>query len=137
MYWERSWRKVKSSRKYSLILFRPYTGRTHQLRVAAKAMGIALLGDPIYKDGQDDIVATRTYLHASGISIPSIDGEAEINIWNPPLQFESLAGKSELDSALRTLMQNHCDIPQLLDAMHERTRLKIENVHILKIPSNK
>eukprot|EP00537_Pseudo-nitzschia_pungens_P005748 CAMPEP_0172377210 /NCGR_PEP_ID=MMETSP1060-20121228/68782_2 /TAXON_ID=37318 /ORGANISM="Pseudo-nitzschia pungens, Strain cf. cingulata" /LENGTH=388 /DNA_ID=CAMNT_0013104879 /DNA_START=1 /DNA_END=1170 /DNA_ORIENTATION=- len=35
----------------TVVMFRPYTGRTHQLRVAAKAMGIPLLGDPIYKDG--------------------------------------------------------------------------------------
>lgn len=107
-------------RKYSLILFRPYTGRTHQLRVAAKAMGIALLGDPIYKDGQEDIVPTRTYLHASGISIPSMDGEAEINLWNPPAQFESLVGEIELHSVLSTLMHKHCDIPGLLNALQDQ-----------------
>ncbi|CAJ1945118.1 unnamed protein product [Cylindrotheca closterium] len=104
-----------STRKFTCILFRPFTGRTHQLRVAAKSVGLALLGDPIYKDGQDDIVSERTYLHASGISIPSIAGEAEVNLWNPP-PFESLAGKSELDSVLSVLMQKHCDLPNLLDA---------------------
>ena len=32
----------------TLILFRPYTGRTHQLRVTAKSVGLPLAGDPIY-----------------------------------------------------------------------------------------
>lgn len=114
-----------TTRKYTCILFRPFTGRTHQLRVAAKSMGIALLGDPIYKDGKDDIVSERTYLHASGISIPTLDSEPEINLWNPP-PFESLAGKSELDNVLSTLMHKHCDLTNLLEAARPRLN-KIES----------
>ena len=80
----------------TVAMFRPYTGKTHQLRVAAKAMGIPLLGDPIYKDGSgcksnnsDDLLpaATRTMLHASGIHIPEFLDQAEINVWCPPTFF--------------------------------------------------
>jgi len=85
----------------TVAMFRPYTGRTHQLRVAAKAMGIPLLGDPIYKDGGggksnngDDveITATRTMLHASGIHIPEFLDQAAINVWCPPTFFHDDEG---------------------------------------------
>lgn len=80
----------------TVAMFRPYTGKTHQLRVAAKAMGIPLQGDPIYKDGGgsksssgEDTVSTttRTMLHASGIHIPEFLDQAEINVWCPPTFF--------------------------------------------------
>jgi 23S rRNA-/tRNA-specific pseudouridylate synthase len=80
----------------TVAMFRPYTGKTHQLRVAAKAMGIPLLGDPIYKDGggsksgsdEDTVSATsRTMLHASGIHIPEFLDQAEINVWCSPTFF--------------------------------------------------
>ena len=54
------------SKVKTVAMFRPYTGRTHQLRVAAKAMGIPLLGDPIYKDGGVD--KNNTGLAASSSS---------------------------------------------------------------------
>lgn len=75
--------------KYTCILFRPFTGRTHQLRVAAKAMGVALLGDPIYKDGQvfESGHVSRTFLHATGIAIPALGGEDDLNLWYPPTFF--------------------------------------------------
>lgn len=41
-------------------LVKPYTGKTHQVRVALKSVGAALLGDELYKGGQAD----RLYLHA-------------------------------------------------------------------------
>lgn len=45
---------------YRAFLFRPLTGRTHQLRVAAKSLGSPLMGDAKYKGEKSD----RTYLHA-------------------------------------------------------------------------
>jgi 23S rRNA-/tRNA-specific pseudouridylate synthase len=83
----------------TVAMFRPFTGKTHQIRVAAKAMGIPLLGDPIYKDGEykkttgvpamathddeeetddiqdldSEIQSNRTMLHASGIHIPAMN----------------------------------------------------------------
>ncbi|WP_016955946.1 pseudouridine synthase [Catenovulum agarivorans] len=43
-----------------LYLLRPYSGKTHQLRVALKSIGVAILGDDIYKGD----AAERLYLHA-------------------------------------------------------------------------
>jgi len=75
----------------TVIMFRPITGKTHQLRVAAKSMGIPILGDPIYKDGRSrngkndgHNMETRTMLHASGLHIPKFLDHDEINIWCPP-----------------------------------------------------
>jgi 23S rRNA-/tRNA-specific pseudouridylate synthase len=131
----------------TVAMFRPYTGKTHQLRVAAKAMGIPLLGDPIYKDGggsksssgEDTVSATtRTMLHASGIHIPEFLDQAEINVWCPPTFFhdgddgedmgipeEIHSGDSTrsvllsdlLDLGVEKLMTKNCDMPGILETM--------------------
>lgn len=104
------------------LLFRPYTGRTHQLRVAAKSVGMPLLGDPIYKDGSDSTTLTaRTCLHASAIHVDLDDGP--ITIWSPP-PFHHLwkgkEGKEEFDAFLVHLMRKHCDCDPLLAEMKGR-----------------
>ena len=43
-----------------LLVLRPYTGKTHQLRVALKALGAPIIGDTRY----GGIDADRLYLHA-------------------------------------------------------------------------
>ncbi len=131
----------------TVAMFRPYTGRTHQLRVAAKAMGIPLLGDPIYKDGGDgsksnggdDTVSTdtRTMLHASGIHIPEFLDQEEINIWCPPTFYHDGGNGSvgtieeveigdsakkvllsdSLNTAVEKLMTKNCDVPGILERM--------------------
>lgn len=58
-------------------IFRPLTGKTHQLRVASKSLGAALLGDEVY-GGED---ADRMYLHSIAVRIPSLwEG------FGPPIQ---------------------------------------------------
>lgn len=73
-----SWRLLRShdnpaiTRFYSyavepgerLYLLRPYSGKTHQIRVALKSLGVPLLGDTRY----GGIKADRGYLHAWGLS---------------------------------------------------------------------
>jgi len=44
-------------------LVKPYTGKTHQVRVALKSVGAPLLGDELYKGDSAD----RLYLHAYGL----------------------------------------------------------------------
>ncbi len=46
-----------------IYLLKPYTGRTHQLRVALKSLGTPILGDKLYGAQEND----RTYLHAYGL----------------------------------------------------------------------
>ena len=64
-------------------LVKPYTGKTHQVRVALKSVGAALLGDELYKGDSAD----RLYLHAYALRfqwegqwielvLPPTEGEA-------------------------------------------------------------
>ena len=46
-----------------LCLLKPKTGKTHQLRVALKSLGAAIVGDELYGGKQND----RMYLHAYAI----------------------------------------------------------------------
>ncbi|BFM16074.1 TIGR01621 family pseudouridine synthase [Maricurvus nonylphenolicus] len=46
-----------------LFLLRPRTGKTHQIRVALKSLGSAILGDSLYAGDSAD----RGYLHAYGL----------------------------------------------------------------------
>lgn len=61
------WRKLATRGPLTLVEFRPETGRTHQIRIHALAgLGAALLGDPVYGDGQG---APRTMLHARALTV--------------------------------------------------------------------
>lgn len=53
--------EIESSGIFTLILARPHTGRTHQIRAHLNALGFPILGDPIY--GSKDEFA-REYLEA-------------------------------------------------------------------------
>jgi tRNA pseudouridine32 synthase/23S rRNA pseudouridine746 synthase len=62
------WRVLAERGDRTLVEFLPETGRTHQLRVhAASGLGVPLLGDPVYGDGQ---AAPRTMLHAAALEVP-------------------------------------------------------------------
>lgn len=47
-----------------LFLLRPFTGKTHQLRVAMKSLGSPIVGDVMYGDAQQSADHDRAYLHA-------------------------------------------------------------------------
>ena len=50
----------------TLVVFRPETGRTHQLRVhAASGLGMPIAGDPVYGDGKGPML-----LHAATLTLP-------------------------------------------------------------------
>ncbi|UCH81031.1 MAG: TIGR01621 family pseudouridine synthase [Nitrospiraceae bacterium] len=50
-----------------LYLLRPYTGKTHQLRVAMKSLGAPVLGDCIYAKKEMCRECDRGYLHSYGL----------------------------------------------------------------------
>ena len=97
------------------ILFRPYTGRTHQLRVAAKSVGLPLAGDPIYSDGSETNKELRTCLHASAIHLDLDDGA--ITMWCPPPfhhLWKDTKGNEGFNATVTQLMQKHCDCHPVL-----------------------
>jgi len=60
---------VPSSRPgLRMYIVRPLTGRTHQIRVAMKSIGVPILGDIRYADKGLAEKEDRTYLHAATIS---------------------------------------------------------------------
>lgn len=82
------WRTLDTRDGLTLVEFRPETGRTHQIRVhAAEGLGAALLGDPIYGNGEG---AARTMLHAAGLTVPRA-GKAPVEAAAPlPPDFAAL-----------------------------------------------
>lgn len=62
-----------------LFLCKPYTGKTHQIRVALNSLGSSILGDPIYNTKSK---ADRGYLHAYAIRFALND--AHFSFISPP-----------------------------------------------------
>jgi len=56
-----------------LLLCRPTTGQTHQIRVALKSVGAPIIGDPLYHERVEP-APDRGYLHAWQLKF-SLDGE--------------------------------------------------------------
>ena len=54
------------------FVLRPLTGRTHQLRVALKALGAPVLGDALYADAAEAALEQRAYLHAAALRLPPL-----------------------------------------------------------------
>lgn len=50
---------------FRAFLLRPYTGKTHQLRVALKSQGAPIIGDTLYGANSSD----RVYLHAYALAL--------------------------------------------------------------------
>lgn len=60
---------IKYFKRASLVLAKPITGRTHQLRVHFSSLGHPILGDPLYGGQKRDLPkAPRLMLHAAKIS---------------------------------------------------------------------
>ena len=119
----------------TMILFRPYTGKTHQLRVAAKCIGLPIMGDPLYSDAIEARMCERAYLHAIAIHL-NIHGE-DIAIWNPPMDWFNVIKEEDDDDInddnrnnndperiMYSLFQKYCDNELILDAMSKYNKKK-------------
>ncbi|MGH7240015.1 MAG: RluA family pseudouridine synthase [Candidatus Saccharimonadales bacterium] len=58
----------------TLLLLRPQTGRTHQLRVHLQAIGHPIVGDTLYGGAKAD----RLYLHAASLELTLPNGQRKI-----------------------------------------------------------
>lgn len=79
----------------SLILFKPHTGRTHQLRVHAASLGSPILGDTLYSRAPANL---PLMLHAWKLRI-TLPGEREPRLFCAPVPQRFYAA---LDLAYRT-----------------------------------
>ena len=73
---ETQFKVLKRYQASALIEARPKTGRTHQIRVHAYALGHPLLGDLLYGAEETNVI-TRTALHAYSLTV-HIDGESRM-----------------------------------------------------------
>lgn len=77
------WQVLGQQEGKALVLFRPETGRTHQLRVhAAAGIGIPISGDPVYGDGRGPMLLHALSLRIERGTKPAIEARAP-----PPLSF--------------------------------------------------
>jgi 23S rRNA pseudouridine1911/1915/1917 synthase len=75
---------IKTWGSHSLLLLRPKTGRTHQLRVHLKFLGHPIIGDDLY--GKKDFLFPNAslMLHAKSLAI-TLPGESEARLFTSPL----------------------------------------------------
>jgi 23S rRNA pseudouridine1911/1915/1917 synthase len=90
--WTRQLGTGRGASRYSFLVLRPRTGRTHQLRVHLKYLGCPILGDPLYGKADKHFPDASLMLHAAvlAINIPcSIPGhpliKSERRIFRAPL----------------------------------------------------
>jgi 23S rRNA pseudouridine1911/1915/1917 synthase len=63
------YRLVRAWDGYALLLLRPRTGRTHQLRVHLRYLGCPILGDPLYGNKDPNFPGATLMLHAKALSL--------------------------------------------------------------------
>ena len=84
------WRRLAEADGQSLVEFKPETGRTHQIRIhAARGLGAAIVGDPVYARADDDdepgdmvLPDSGMLLHAWRLVVPR-DPKAAIDVTAP------------------------------------------------------
>ncbi len=74
-----AWQIIDTQGDKALVLFRPESGRTHQLRVhAADGIGIAISGDPVYGDGRGPMLLHALSLRVERGNKPPIEARAPL-----------------------------------------------------------
>jgi 23S rRNA pseudouridine1911/1915/1917 synthase len=75
---------IKTWATHSLILLRPKTGRTHQLRVHLRCLGHPIAGDPLYGSADPLFPHSSLMLHARSLAI-ILPGEDTERLFKAPL----------------------------------------------------
>ncbi|MDR0290771.1 MAG: RluA family pseudouridine synthase [Treponema sp.] len=75
---------IKTWQTHSLVLLRPKTGRTHQLRVHLRYLGHPIVGDPVYGCADAIFPAATLMLHSRRLAI-ILPGEEKERIFKAPL----------------------------------------------------
>jgi 23S rRNA pseudouridine1911/1915/1917 synthase len=78
------YRVVKTYGPYALVLFRLYTGRTHQIRVHCKYLGCPILGDPVYGKKDRSFPDATLMLHAKTLVI-TLPGNERASRFDAPI----------------------------------------------------
>jgi len=71
-------------RGYTLVIFEPKSGRTHQLRVHAAHLQSPILGDPVYSRRDQRFPGVTMMLHAFSLKI-TLPGEEKPRLFRAPL----------------------------------------------------
>jgi RluA family pseudouridine synthase len=94
---ETHFRVLKRGQEHALLEAHPTTGRTHQIRVHAYALGFPLLGDTLYGNLETDLIS-RPCLHAWSLRFARPSNGEVISFQSPhPPDFEG---------ALRRVIEN-------------------------------
>ncbi|MDR1836079.1 MAG: RluA family pseudouridine synthase [Treponema sp.] len=81
---------IRRWENYSLIMLRPRTGRTHQLRVHLRYLGYPILGDSVYGYNDRHFPATSLMLHSKSLGI-TLPGETKGRVFSSPMPERFLA----------------------------------------------
>ena len=88
---------IKTWRTHSLVLLRPKTGRTHQLRVHTRYLGHPVVGDPLYGFADPAFPNASLMLHAKSLAI-ALPGDSAQQIFKAPLPRRFIDMITDLDS---------------------------------------
>jgi 23S rRNA pseudouridine1911/1915/1917 synthase len=92
---------IKSWQTYSLLILRPSTGRTHQLRVHLRHIGCPILGDPVYGINDKYFPDSSLMLHSKTLVI-NLPGKTEAAVFSAPVPERFTGTINKLDR-----MYNH------------------------------
>jgi 23S rRNA pseudouridine1911/1915/1917 synthase len=93
---------IKSWQAYSLVLLRPRTGRTHQLRVHLQHIGHPILGDPVYGCSPKRFsnalnLNVSLMLHSKSLAI-TLPGESKNRVFSSPVPERFIDVMEKLDA---------------------------------------
>ncbi|MCL2211412.1 MAG: RluA family pseudouridine synthase [Treponema sp.] len=91
-----AYKVIKNWENYSLLLLRPRTGRTHQLRVHLRYIGSPVLGDPVYGNPDSLFPDVSLMLHSKSLAV-TLPGETEEKIFTAPVPDRFIAVIEKLD----------------------------------------